>query len=242
MRKYFQYSISIMLGMSLVAFSACSGLVDVYDELPEEVTSPYPQLKITATTYDNWTYISLHQPEADPILLDIPQTLTGEWDSVTCYTRQQIKLGTTTELSSTPTDTQPDPEEWDLAFHHFDVRTHNGMAFETSYSSLDELPEHLADIPDIAWEADQLTKDRVWVDLSSSLAFNIGCQTIAISLPLSNMASMDVSNPPPIYNVSGKVCLLRMADGTVAAMKLDNYMNEKGKKGYLTISYIYPYE
>ncbi|MBQ7239209.1 MAG: HmuY family protein, partial [Bacteroidales bacterium] len=47
---------------------------------------------------------------------------------------------------------------------------------------------------------------------------------------------------PPIYNVSGKVCLLRMADGTVAAMKLDNYMNEKGKKGYLTISYIYPYE
>ena len=97
-----------MLGMSLVAFSACSGLVDVYDELPEEVTSQYPQLKITATTYDNWTYISLHQPEADPILLDIPQTLTGEWDGVTCYTRQQIKLGTTTEYTVTSLSTCSD--------------------------------------------------------------------------------------------------------------------------------------
>ena len=242
MRNYFQYTISCMLGGSLVTFSACSGFIDVYDQLPAEQESAYKQLHITAKTYDDWTYINLHDPEAEPVVLDIPMSLTGEWDGVTCYTRQLIKLGTSTELSSEPTDSQPNPETWDLAFHHFDVRTNEGQSFETEYHSLEELPEHLADIPDVAWESDQLTKDRVWVDLSSSLAFNIGCQTIAISLPLSNMASMDVSNPPPIYNVSGRVNLLRMKDGTVAALKLDNYMNEKGQKGYLTISYIYPYE
>lgn len=231
-----------MLGLSAMTFPACSGLVDVYDELPKEVASPYKQLKITAKTYDNWTYISLHNPEAEPIMLDIPQELTGEWDGMTCYTHQLIKLGTTTQLSSIKTDSQPNPEEWDLAFHHFDVRTNGGLSYETPYTSLDELPEHLADIPGIIWETDQLTQDRVWVDLSNSLAFDIGCQTIPISLSLSNMASMDVSNPPPIYNVSGRVCLLQMKDGSVAALFLDNYMNEKGQKGYLTISYIYPYE
>ena len=244
MRKYFQYSILTVLGMSLVTFSACSGLWDVYDELPVQdySTSPYKQLHITATTYDDWTYITFENPDSS-VVLPIPTSLNAsEWDGVTSYTRQEIKLGTTTELSSTPTDAQPEPERWDLAFHHFDIRTNEGTAFETEYTSLDQLPEHLSDIPNIEWQADQQTTDRVWVDLSNSLAFDIGCQTIDISLPLSNMAWMDVSNPPPIYNVSGRVCLLRMNDGSVAALFLDNYMNEKGKKGYLTISYIYPYE
>ncbi len=244
MRKYFQYPILTVLGMSSMTFSACSGLVDIYDELTVQDTasSPYRQLHVTATTYDDWTYLTLDNPDST-VVLPIPTTLnSGEWDGVTSYTRQEIKLGSTTELSSTPTDAQPEPERWDLAFHHFDIRTNGGMAFETEYTSLDQLPAHWSDIPGIEWQADQTTKDRVWIDLSNSLAFNIGCQTIDISLPLSNMAWMDVSNPPPIYNVSGHVCLLRMKDGTVAALFLDNYMNEKGKKGYLTISYIYPYE
>lgn len=233
-----------MLGLSVLTFPACTGLFDVYDDL-DNVQAPangYPQLQIDATTYDDWTYISLHKVTEEFVKRLIPMSLSGEWDGVTCYTRQEIKLGTTTELSSTPTDSQPDPSEWDIAIHHFDVRTHDGQAFETTYTSLSQLPEHLSEIPDIVWEADRLTTDRVWVDLSNSLSFDIGCQTIPISLPLSNMATMDVSNPPPIYQVSGRVCLLRMSDGTVAALFLDNYMNAKGKKGHLTISYIYPYQ
>ncbi|MCR5393895.1 MAG: HmuY family protein [Bacteroidales bacterium] len=243
MQKYFQYSISFMLGVSAVTLSACSGLVDVYDELPDGTgETEYAQLNVKATTYGDWTYVSLHDTTLAPVVLDIPLELTGEWDGVTCYTRQQIKLGTSVELSSIPTDTQPEPEEWDLAFHHFDVRTNRGCSLETEYTSLDQLPDSLSGVLGIAWEPDSLTSDRVWVDLSSSLSYNIGCQTIAISHPLSRLVSMDVSNPPPIYNVSGRVCLVKFQDGSVAALFLDNYMNEKNQKGYLTISYIYPYE
>lgn len=226
-----------MLGLSLMAFPACTGLWDPYDVLPSTLGSGYEQLQIDATTYDDWTYINLHEPSAPFVRMKIPMALTGEWDSVTCYTRQEIKFGTTTELSSVPTDSQPEPETWDIAVHHFDIRTNGGLAFETSYTSLAQLPATLDEIPDVVWEADQLTTDRVWVDLSNSLAFDIGCQTLPISLPLSRMASMDVSNPPPIYSVSGKVCLLRMNDGTVMALFLDNYMDSKGQKGHLTISY-----
>lgn len=244
-----------MLGMSFMAFSACSGLFgDLYDTLPDTNSGNEGKssLHINATTYDDWTYIDLHSIAAagistpenseDYVILPIPMTLTGEWDGVTCYTRQEIKLGTTTELSSTPTDTQPEPEHWDIAVHHFDIRTNEGLAFETTCSSLSQLPASIDEIPAVVWEADVLTKDRVWVDLSRSLSFDIGCQTIAINPVLSRMASMDVSNPPPIYNVSGRVCLLKMNDGSVAALFLDNYMDEKGRKGHLTISYIYPYE
>lgn len=225
-----------MLGLSFVTFSACDGLLDTYDVLPTIESNGYDQLSIDATTYDDWTYISLHDLAQPYVKKKIPTDLVGEWDGITCYTRQEIKFGTTTELSSVPTDTQPEPEDWDIAIHHFDIRTNGGMAFETDYTSLDQVPTVYDDIPNVVWEADQLTTDRVWVDLSSSLSFNIGCQTIAISLPLSRMASMDVSNPPPIYQVSGKVCLLRMRDDAVVALFLDNYMDARGHKGHLTIS------
>lgn len=224
------------LGMSVVTFSACSGLFDPYDELPTSSTNVYDQLHIDATTYDDWTYIDLHDLSKPFVKMSIPMELTGEWDGVTCYTRQEIKFGTTTLLSSSPTDSQPAPEVWDIAIHHFDIRTNGGQAFETDYNSLSQLPATLAEIPGIEWEEDQLTHDRVWVDLSNSLAFDIGCQSIAINLPLSRMASMDVSNPPPTYSVSGRVCLLRLSDGAVFALFLDNYMNDKGRKGHLTIS------
>lgn len=224
------------LGMSVMTFPACSGLFDPYDELFVSGSNLYNQLHIDATTYDDWTYINLHDLSKPNVKMPIPMQLTGAWDGETCYTYQEIKNGHSVELSSVQTDTQPEPEEWDIAIHHFEFRTNGGQSFETGYTSLDQVPDSLSLIPDVEWEADVLTHDRVWVDLSSSLAFEIGCQTIAISLPLSNMAFMDVTNPPPIYLVSGKVCLLQMRDGKTVALFLDNYMNEKGKKGHLTIS------
>jgi len=231
-----KFRIYIMLGWSLMALPACTGFVDFYDELPQIVDNGYDQLFVDATTYDDWTYIDLHDLSKEYIKKSIPTELTGAWDSVTCYTYQEIKNGNSIELSSVQTDSQPEPEVWDIAIHHFEIRTNGGQSFETSYTSLDQVPDSLSLIPDVVWESDVLTHDRVWVDLSNSLAFDIGCQTIAISQPLSRMASMDVSNPPPIYSVSGKVCLLQMKDGTVVGLFLDNYMNSKGQKGHLTIS------
>ena len=53
--------------------------------------------------------------------------------------------------------------------------------------------------------------------------------------------NMDVSNPPPTYALSGRVYLLRMADGTHAALLFRDYMNASGAKGFVTLDYIYPY-
>jgi hypothetical protein len=38
------------------------------------------------------------------------------------------------------------------------------------------------------------------------------------------------------------VYLLRLSDGTVAALTLKNFMNEAGTKGYMLIDYVYPYQ
>jgi hypothetical protein len=57
---------------------------------------------------------------------------------------------------------------------------------------------------------------------------------------LSKWLDVDTSNMPPTYTLSNKVYVVRLSDGTRAAVKLDNYMDAAGIKGVLTSRYIYP--
>ena len=59
---------------------------------------------------------------------------------------------------------------------------------------------------------------------------------------LSRWVNMDFSTPPPVYTQSGKVYIVRTAEGKYAALQLLNYMSPTGSKGYLTIDILYPYE
>ena len=43
-----------------------------------------------------------------------------------------------------------------------------------------------------------------------------------------------------VYTLSGKVYLIRLADGTFAALRLTNFMNDAAVKGFMTIDYLYP--
>jgi hypothetical protein len=45
---------------------------------------------------------------------------------------------------------------------------------------------------------------------------------------------------PPSYTLSNKIYILKLADGSKAALKLENYMNDAAVKGYMTIRYMYP--
>lgn len=47
---------------------------------------------------------------------------------------------------------------------------------------------------------------------------------------------------PPIYTLSGKIYLLRLSDGTYAALRLSDFMNDAAVKGFMTIDYLYPVE
>ena len=57
---------------------------------------------------------------------------------------------------------------------------------------------------------------------------------------LSRWLDVDTSTMPPIYTLSGKIYLLRLKDGTCAALRLVNFLNDSAIKGYMTIAYLYP--
>ncbi|MCF0220640.1 MAG: HmuY family protein [Muribaculaceae bacterium] len=180
-------------------------------------------LQIDATSYDEWIYIDLHTKKIQR--MPIPKTLNEEWDGISGLTYQLVEGTSYTQLTSINTDCQPQPDDWDFAIHHFDVKTNNGAAANTV---------------DSIFYADEWTNNQVIVDMREMMGMKIGYQRSLVNKTLSSWVTMDISSPPPVYSASGDTYILKMQDGGQAQMRLESYISPKGTKGFLTIDIVYP--
>ena len=80
------------------------------------------------------------------------------------------------------------------------------------------------------------------IDMSGMMDGNIVYMESYYNEELSKWLNVDKSNMPPTYTLSNKVYMVKLKDGTYAAVRLTNYMNASGVKGFMTIDYIYPFE
>lgn len=228
-------------------------------------------LYVEANEWDEWFFIDFHALRAamtavgkgepmDSSCLHfepykVPLTLTGEWDgkSRICTYRFRVLTGGGLDdneyVSEMPTDVQPTPEAWDMAIHRNNNRTNGGAALETSYNSIASLPQSSALLlqemaaigKDTTFVKDIETENEVFVDNSTMLSELIPCQAIAVNRELSRWLEMHIPPFPPTFDHNDHVFLLRMADGTVAALQCTNYISSKNVKCCLTIGYKYPY-
>lgn len=241
--------LSVLLSALFATFS-CNGFMDgIYDEPP--VDNSYDEgfhtgtkpnrfkLQINATSYTEWIYVNLKTRELER--KPIPSALTGEWDGQSGWTYNLVEGTKYTALAHVKTDAQPEPSEWDFAIHHFDARTHGGQVYETPYTSLNALPPSSKVLASASFTADAWSTTQVITDLKDMMSFKVGFQNLKVNEVLSRWVRMDFSTPPPVYTASGRVYILRLADGTHAAMQMLNYMSPSGTKGYLSIDVIYPY-
>ena len=241
----------------LLSTASCEGLFEgIYDEPSqpaandsiEEGFLPYPGdmalenryiLKLKATEYDEWIYVDLHQRKLER--QPIPTKLTGEWDGRSGLTYNEVKGTLFTPYKMVKTDAQQDAAHWDFAVHHFDVKTHNGAALETPYRSMEELLNSDLDLTKETFTQDIWSTTHAIVDLKEMMGFRVGYQNTMVNVPLTGWVLMDFSNPPPVYTFTDNVRILRMSDGTYAAMRMLRYMNDVGLKGHLTFDIIYPF-
>ena len=146
-------------------------------------------------------------------------------------------FSTLTIDSETLEDPFTDDLEWDIAVHRWDARTNGGAALETSYTSLSQVTS----IPTGTYVEDVLS--QVTADMSGMMTGDIGYSTAYVNTELSKWMDVDTSGMPPSYTASYKVYSVRLSDGTYIALILSNYFkNGSSDKGYLTIDYIYPIE
>lgn len=201
----------IVLSLGL---TSCDGMFDaIYDE---EVPALKPGmttglLSINASSYSQWVYIDFHSKSFVNVDI-ITDSITGDI-------------------------TVEEPKEWDIAIHKFQVKTNNGSAIETEYTSLSDLKaaKHL---PDSIFRSDTWYESKVITDLSGMMSGNVKYCPSNVNDVVGRWISS--SGMPPTYTTSGKVYVIRLADGSDVALHFDNYMSNDGTKGYITCSYDYP--
>lgn len=141
----------------------------------------------------------------------------------------------------TPTEGQEEPEEWTLAVHRNNVRTNGGAVLETSYTSMDELPESSEAFRNMNFQEDEWSENLVWDSQDLMLMGYVPSLGISVNKVLSSWLSIKIPPMPPAFSLNNHVFILRLKDGTYAALQLENYLSQDGKKCFLTINYKYPY-
>lgn len=150
-------------------------------------------------------------------------------------------IKSSTFSSFTPTSEQAEPDAWTFAVHRNNVRTNGGAVLETSYTSMDELPESSDVFRNMMFIGDEWTENEVWDNQDQMLLGYVPSQGIELNRVLSSWLSMDIPPMPPAFSMNDHVFILRLKDGSFAALQLENYLSPKGTKCYLTINYKYPY-
>ena len=87
---------------------------------------------------------------------------------------------------------------------------------------------------------DTWTENTVWVVKDQMLNCFIGSQGILENSVLASWLHVDLPPIPPAFTHNNHVFILRLADGSFAAIQLANYLNAANEKCHLTINYKYP--
>ncbi len=261
MYTYFTIRKIFLATIGLLAFTSCNGILeDIYDE-PQEVVPVEGQLIIDATDWENWYYIDLpklhelsESGDKEGLMIaqtthtpyPIPMTLTGAHDGKSGQYLywfdvwgEGLKNNKFQEF--TPCDAQPEPESWSFAVHRNNVRTNGGGVYETEYTSMSELPESSSAFEKARFTEDEWSENEVWDSQEKMLLSLVPSQGIEINKVLSSWLAMSIPPVPPAFHHNSHIFILRMRDGTYAALQLADYISSEGTKCWLTINYKYPY-
>ena len=250
------------LTAALLGLSSCSGIFDnVYDAPPETKRETQAgQLYVDASDWGSWHYIDLNEvndstsadsafnPSALWRHYTIPLAVTdtsgsdGHIPGIYTYWYDVFGAGLSNYeyRDFYPTAPQPGPESWSLAVHRNNVRTNSGAVARTGFRSFDELPAGTDWIADLTFHEDEWNEKDVWTIQDQMLLGIIGNQGIEINNTLSSWLTIAIPPMPPAFTYSDNVFILRLADGSLAALQLENYLSDTGTKCCLTINYMYP--
>lgn len=235
-----------------------SGIYDEPDDSPAVTVAG--RTYVDASDWTKWYYIDFEaladSVTADPGFntstlwqeYDIPVSSAGEdaatggKDGIYTYWFDVFGAGVSNHRfeSFTPTAPQPEPEHWSLAVHRNNVRTNGGSVAPTGLKSFDELPDDPTYYDGLVYTADTWNQTNVWVVQDRMLLGYVGSQGIGVNTVLSSWLTMDIPPMPPIYSHNDEVFILRLKDGSRAAVRLQNYRNATGTACCLTVNYRYP--
>lgn len=200
----------------MLSLSACNGILDgIYDTPQTDATETYGFIAFDSKTHKGRIYIDA--------------TDYTEWHYIDLHNKEVV----TKKVNDTP------PASWDLAIHRYDTKTNKGHILECTAQDFSSLPD-IESISEESFIADEWTTDKITTDMSQMMDGIITYAEDYYNPCLSKWLHVDTSVMPPIYTLSGNIYMLRLHDGTYAAIRLTNFMNDSAIKGFMTVDYLFP--
>lgn len=255
-------NILLMSLASLLSLSSCHGILDdIYDDADSGATEDKEGvLTVDASSWTDWHYIDFSElrnslaSENTPGVITCSIPIEASGDTIHDETAEKQTgiylrwydvfgegLSRNEFRSFYPTAAHAEPQDWDIAVHRNNVRTNGGAVYETQLTSMDDLPESSGSYAEELFVKDEWNTTDVWAVQDQMLQGIIGNQGTYVNNVLSSWLSIHIPPMPPRYEHNNHVFIVRLADGTHAALQLANYQSTKGVKCYLTINYKYPY-
>lgn len=204
--------ISLLAGMALV-LPACNGIFsDIYDTPDISADADYGFVEICTPT--------------KPGRIFVDATSYTDWVYLSFDGHKVISQPVTEDA----------PASWDLALHRYDAKTNGGSVAISEAKTLEEA----ATAPCGDFTKDIWTTTTIVTDMSTMMDGYLSYEPSFYNAILSEWLDVDTNTMPPIYTLSGKIYILRLSDGSRAALRLVDFMNTASIKGFLTIEYIYP--
>lgn len=188
-------------------------LGDLYDE--PETTSEYGFVKVSTATEPGEIYINASDYTAWTYIDFADRSI----DSVPVYDAA--------------------PEHWGIAVHRYDAKTNGARVFGTDLTDINDARTWTKPA-DERGVTDEWTTDVIVTDMSTMMDGYLTYVDSYYNPELSKWLNVDTSVMPPIYTLSDKVYIIELESGERAAVKLLDFMDSAGFKGYMTIQYIYP--
>ena len=97
------------------------------------------------------------------------------------------------------------PDKWDFAIHRYDIKTNEGAAYKTTYTSIDEF-KATGKLPKVEdFVEDEWTTDKIAIDMSGMMDGNI---IYTCLLYTSSSISKSSSNVRPFFSVTFRLTVL----------------------------------
>lgn len=201
---------------AVLSLSSCHGIFGgIYDEPVEETSDGFGFIKINEATRTGTIYIDASD--------------YTKWNYISLKDKKVV----------TALYDEQQPENWDFAVHRYDAKTNSASVFETEYYDLTDISS-VSKFSGADFIADEWTTNKITIDMSQMMEGIIKYAEDFYNPCLSKWLNVDTSSMPPVYTLSEKVYILKLQDGTFAALKLSDFMNTSGIKGFMTIDYLYP--
>lgn len=212
----------IILGVIalMLSLSSCNGILEgIYDDIPAEKQNDYGFIKVDKNQNSGLIYIDASS--------------YTQWTYIDFHTL-------TIEAVEIDENTNS-PQNWDFAIHRYDAKTNEGEVLETGFTGLSTL-KRSGKLPLGEYVKDIWSENKIIIDMSQMMEGKLGYEPSYYNSELAKWLYVDMTNMPPSYYPSNKVYVIKLKDGSAAAVRLQNFMNASNIKGFMTIEYIYPLE